>query len=288
MKKYLFYFILFLVLFSAGCKIPLPPETNVTPHIPSGGAMKVHFIDVGQADSILIQTPDGKNMVIDAGNNPDGKKVVSYLEEQGVKKIDVLIGTHPDGDHIGGLDTVIKAFDVGKIYMPKVSKGTKTFKDVLSAIKNKGLKVTKPVAGEDIELGKSVEVKILAPNSEKYEDTNNYSIVVKLIYGKTSFLLEGDAESQSEEEMLSQGYDLKANVLKVSHHGSRTSSIPDFLYAVSPEYSVISVGKGNKFGHPHKQTLKKLKDSGMKIYRTDYEGTIIATSDGKKINFNVK
>ncbi len=284
-KKNLFLiFFLFLFILFSGCLEEVSSPSGQTP-VSSGKSayLKVHFIDVGQGDSILVQSPNNKYMLIDAGENSSGDTVVSYLKKEGVEKIDVLVGTHPDGDHIGGMDKVIDSFELGTVYMPKVSKNTKTFGDVLKGLKKKKLKIDKPVAGEDIDFDNTIKVKILAPNSDKYDDTNNYSIVLKVSYGKTSFLLTGDAEDVSEEEMLKKGYDLKADVLKVGHHASKSSTTPEFLSAVSPKYAVISVGKGNKYGHPHKKTIKRFKDGNIEIYRTDKDGTVVFNSDGKTV-----
>ena len=235
---------------------------------PDKTKLNVHFIDVGQADCMLITTPDDKTMLIDAGNNADGDDVVNYIKKQGIDTIDVLIGTHPHEDHIGGMDDVIKNFNIGKFYMPRAANNTKTFEDVLDAAQEKGLKITAGKAGMNIGLSDSVNAEILAPNSETYKDLNNYSIVVKLTYKQDSFLFMGDAEKQSENEILDKGYDISTDVLKIGH--------------------VICVGKGNDYGHPHKETMKLLKDYGLTVYRTDECGTIIATSDGNGITFNVK
>lgn len=250
-----------------------------------GQGLAVHYIDVGQADSILVNLPGTLTMLIDAGNNTDEDKVISYLKSQGIERIDILIGTHPHEDHIGALDSVIKSFDIGKIYMPKISHTSKTFKDVLLAVQEKDYKVSSPVTGENIFEQDSLKLQFLAPLSTKYEELNNYSIVTKLTYGDTSFLFTGDAEDVSEKEMLKafRG-ELKADVLKVGHHGSASSTTTEFLKAVSPAYALISVEDQNSYGHPHKEVIEKLDKSGVKTFRTDKQGTVVMMSDGKQIN----
>ncbi|SMB90297.1 competence protein ComEC [Desulfonispora thiosulfatigenes DSM 11270] len=244
---------------------------------------KVHFIDVGQADCILVQ--DGNSsMLIDAGNNGDADLVVDYIKRQKIDKLNYVIGTHPHEDHIGGLDAVIYNFPIDNLYMPKVSHTTKTFKDVIKAVKDKGLKVKTPLPGTNLNLN-TAKVTILAPNSSSYEELNNYSIVVKVEYGDSSFLFTGDAEEISENEMVLNEYNLSADVLKVGHHGSHSSTTPEFLNKVNPKHAVIMVGKDNKYGHPHQESLDKLMDKNIKVYRTDVNGTIVATSDGKDISF---
>ncbi|GAW92474.1 MBL fold metallo-hydrolase [Calderihabitans maritimus] len=254
----------------------------------TSGTLKVHFIDVGQADSILVQLPSGQNILIDGGNNDDGSLIVNYLKQEGVKRLDHVIGTHPHEDHIGGLDAAIRSFEVGKVYFPKVAHTTITFENLLLAIKDKDLKITPAKAGVKLDAGQGVEAVFVAPNSSSYDDLNNYSAVLKLTYGSTSFLFTGDAEAQSEGEMLRAGYNLRADVLKVGHHGSSSSTTPAFLKAVSPKYAVISVGRNNKYGHPHFETLAKLSEAGVQVFRTDLQGTIVATSDGKTVTFNKK
>ncbi len=250
------------------------------------GNLKVHFINVGQADSILIQQ-GSKFMLIDAGNNADGKLVKNYLIKQDVKTLDYVIGTHPHEDHIGGLDYIINDFKIGKIYLPKVTSTTKTYGDVITAIKNKKMKISIPKPGESFNLG-SAKITILAPNSTSYKDVNNFSIVVKLQFGSNSFLLTGDAEDVSENEILEKGFDIKADLLKIGHHGSRSSTTQEFLNKVNPKYAVISTETGNDYGHPHKETMDKLKNKNIWVYRTDELGSIIATSNGKTITFNTK
>lgn len=248
--------------------------------------LTIHYLDVGQADSILIQSPEGKTMLIDAGNKDDSDTIQAYLDKLKVKKIDILLATHPHEDHIGGMAAIVKSYPIGKIYMPKAVTTTAAYKYLLTAIKAKGLKVTTATSGASISLDNTIELAMLAPNSAEYEDLNNYSAVVKLTYSKTSFLFTGDAEDVSEAEMLKKKYDLKADVLKLGHHGSESSTTPDFLKAVSPKYAIISVGKDNDYGHPHKDTLDRLVKAKVNIYRTDLLGTIIVTSDGKTITVN--
>ena len=262
-------------------------NTQVNNQTSVSGKLTVSFIDVGQGDSELIQTPSGKTMLIDAGIPEMGSKVADYIKSRGISRIDILVATHPHNDHIGGIPAVINNFDIGKFYMPKVTTNTKAFENVLTAAKNKGLSINVAKAGVTLDLGSDIKAEMLAPNSLHYDKLNNYSAVIKITYGNTSFLFTGDAEGESEQEMLNKNYDLKADVLKVGHHGSRTASTLPFLKAVSPKYAVISCGKNNDYGHPHKLTMEKLKNAGITVYRTDECGTIVATSDGKNISFNV-
>lgn len=247
------------------------------------GELQVHFIDVGQGDAILVQSPSGENMLVDAGDNDYGSQVVNYLHSQGVKELDIVVGTHPHADHIGGLDTVINSIPVKNIYLPQVTHTSRSFEDVLLAVKSKGLKINTARAGITIPF-KGVQSKFIAPVEEKYEDLNNYSAVIKLNYGLKSFLLTGDAEHESENQMLASGADLKTTVLKIGHHGSSSSTGYNFLKAAAPEYAVIMLGKDNPYGHPHRETLSRLTAAGIKIYRTDRNGNIVISTDGKNIN----
>lgn len=243
-------------------------------------------MDVGQADAILIKQGTSA-MLVDAGNNADAEFVVQYIKAQGVTKLNYVIGTHPHEDHIGGLDAVIKAFQIEKIIMPKAVATTKTYEDVLAAIQQKGLRITAPVPGTQYGLG-SATFTVLAPNSAAYESLNNHSVVIRLAFGETSFLLTGDAEEVSEKEMLDKGFVLKSDVLKVSHHGSATSTTANFLGAVDPRCAVISVGTENSYGHPSSSVIKRLQDRGVLVYRTDENGTVIAVSDGAAITFTIQ
>jgi len=256
------------------------PTTKAT-----AGSLKVHYLDVGQGDSILIQQGDIA-MLIDAGGNANGDQVVKYIKNLGISNLEYVIGTHPHEDHIGGLDDVIKSFDIGKVILPDITHTTKTFEDVLIAIKNKGLKITKAVHGNEYSLG-DANIMIVGPITIKASDLNNASVVCRVTFGQTSFLFTGDAETESESAILAKKYNVSANVLKVGHHGSSTSTCKAFLEAVKPAHAIIMVGASNTYGHPTAVTLDKLKAANIKVFRTDLAGTIIATSDGSIITFNV-
>lgn len=289
MKKNRILVLLYVLVLCMGIAACSSPEAAGAFVNAGDGLLKVHFIDVGQADAILIQGPKGENIVIDAGNNSDSETVVNYIRKQGVKELTAVIGTHPHEDHIGGLDAVIKSFDVDKVYLPKAVHTTDTFKDVLKAVSDKGIKVTTAVKGVSIPLS-GMTAEFLGPVGSEYENLNNHSAVLKLTYGETSFLFQGDAEKESEKDILESDMSgkLKADVLKVGHHGSATATTPEYLAKVNPKYAVIMVGKGNDYGHPHKETMELLSSKGIDIYRTDEEGTIVAESDGKSIKFNAK
>lgn len=249
------------------------------------GTFQVHYIDVGQGDATLITCND-KAMLIDAGENDQGTKIQNYLIKQGITKLDYVIGTHPDSDHIGGLDVVIYKFDCGTILLPDYQKDTKTYDDVINTMKNKNYSNTLPNVGDTYQLS-DANFTIIAPNNYSYGDTtNNYSIGIILKYGDTSFLFTGDAENEAEEDIVANGIDISADVYQVGHHGSSSSSTELLLNAVNPEYAVISCEEDNKYGHPQAEVLNYFRERGTKVFRTDEQGTIVATSDGKNITFN--
>lgn len=250
--------------------------------LPQNG-LQVHFIDVGQGDSILIRQKD-HSMLVDAGENDQGDVVVSYLKSQGIDQLDYVIGTHPHSDHIGGLDDVIQSFEVDRVFLPPIEHTTATFEEVLDAIEVKDLSLTLPQVGDVWELGEA-SFTILAPNKDYGDDLNNWSIGIRVEYGDNHFVLCGDAEAQAEADICANGLPLGADVLKAGHHGSSTSTSDLFLDQVAPSWVVIQCGKDNSYGHPHKETLEKLKGRGIGVLRTDLEGTLIAASDGEEISW---
>ncbi|GAB6179959.1 hypothetical protein JCM14036_12780 [Desulfotomaculum defluvii] len=284
MKKFILLLLITILLMVTGCSQPTveTPEVDKETNKPAlAETLRVHFIDVGQADAILVQQGD-QAILVDAGNNDDGDLVVGYLNQMGIKKLQVVMGTHPHEDHIGGLDDVIKSFPVDQVYLPKINHTTETYQDVLRAMKSKNVKAIAATGGQTFSLG-DAQVEILAPNSSSYKELNDYSIVSKISFGDTALLLTGDAGIHSEEEILKKGYDVKADVLKVGHHGSSTATGEEFLRAVNPEIAVISVATKNDYGHPHREILQRLKASSIKVYQTSQQGTLVMTSDGKKI-----
>lgn len=248
------------------------------------GQLVVHFLDVGQGDSAFVELPDGQCMLIDASVSSYGDKIVETIEGYGYTEIDYLVATHPHADHIGGMTNVVEGFEIGEVYMPKATSTSKTFEGLLTAISDKGLQIHTAKTGVTIYSDDETEIEILAPNSESYEETNNYSAVIKVTCGKNSFLFTGDAEELSENEMLDKCYDkLCADVLKVGHHGSSSSTSDAFLQAVSPKYAVISCGEDNSYGHPHKETISRLNDMGIDYYRTDMNGTVTISCNGNDV-----
>lgn len=282
--------IILILFLLAGCSLTI--ETQAGPPISEESFLKVHFIDVGQGDATLIQQinqDNTYNMLIDAGNNGDGEYLVEYLKDQGVKTLDYIIGTHPHSDHIGGLDDVIKGFQVGAIIMPKVMANTRTFEEVMEAVSDKGLSITSPVPGTSYPLGEA-EFTILAPNSDDYASLNDYSIANRIVFGSNSFIFTGDAEALSEEEILNNfnKRDLASDVFKLAHHGSSTSNTEDFLEAINPSYGIISCGQDNSYGHPHREIMAQLKARNILVFRTDLHGTIVINSDGKDISIETE
>lgn len=254
-------------------------------NVQASANMEVHFLNVGQGDSTLI-TCDGQSLLIDAGGNDDVDPVLNYIQnKQGLSRLDYIIGTHPHEDHIGAMDSVIDAVEIGEVLLPDVTTDTDTFMDVLTSIENKGLGITVPELGGTYQLGNGT-FTIIAPVADYGDDLNNWSIGVRVEYGDTSFLFTGDAESSAENDILSTGATLDSDVFKIAHHGSETSNSDAFLSAVSPEYGVISCGADNSYGHPNQSVIDRLNASGVKLFRTDAQGTIVAKSDGNTITWS--
>lgn len=255
----------------------LNPVEYVTP---VDGTIEVYYLDVGEADSILIREGN-TNVLIDAGNNADGEKIVKFLKSLGIENFKYVFGTHAHEDHIGGIDDIINNFNVENFYMPDATTTTSTFEDVLDALLNKNMSLNIPKIGDKLAVQNGL-LEIIYTGTDEV-DLNNTSIVIRLDYGATSFLFTGDATSAVEKQILNSNIDV--DVLKLGHHGSKYSTTLGFLNNVSPTYAVISVGKNNSYGHPHDATLNKLTNRNIKIYRTDEMGTIKTTSDGQNISF---
>lgn len=247
--------------------------------------LTVHFLDVGKADSIFIELPNLQTMLIDASENSQANKIITYIHQQGYDSIDFVIVTHPHDDHIGGMDNVINNFNVANIYMSPAPHTTLSYENLLRAIENSGADVYTPFAGEVILHTDDLLVEVVAPKDENYSNLNNASIVIKLTYDENIFLFTGDAEKEAEDSIWT---NIKCDVLKVGHHGSNTSTTSNFLKKTEPNYAVISAGLGNSYGHPTDKVLQRLHERNIQIFRTDLQGTIVATSDGKEIDFNIK
>ena len=239
---------------------------------------EMHFIDVGQALSVLVEC-DGQYMLYDGGNVDDGSLVVSYLQSQGVEQLEYVFCSHAHEDHVGGLAAALAYFPAYHVYSPVTEASTKCFKDFVKYTQQQGLQVEVPAVGTTWPLG-GATVTMVGPVAQ-YSDTNDTSIVLRIEYGSTSFLLTGDMEKTAETDLVNSGVNLRADVLQVGHHGSSTSTGYLFLNSVLPEMAVISCGVNNKYGHPHEETLSILRDAGVDVYRTDLQGTITIGSDGQ-------
>ena len=274
-----------LVLSLAGCQDlaalmgqgGTAPGTSQTTAPAEGSSFTVNFIDVGQALSVLV-TCDGQSMLYDGGNVADGSLVVSYLQSAGVSRLEYVICSHAHEDHVGGLAAVLAKFPAGHVYAPVAQADTQCFSDFVKYAQQQGLAVEVPSVGTSWQLG-SATVQIIGPVAQ-YDDTNDTSLVVRIDYGQTSFLLTGDMEQDAEDDLVASGAPVDVDVLQVGHHGSETSTGYVFLNAVLPEVGVISVGTGNSYGHPSEAALSRLRDAGVDVWRTDLSGTITISSDG--------
>lgn len=275
MKKYFKITLSFLlVLFLSQCGL----NVDINHKESTSNEMKVHFIDVGQGDAILVQV-NSKNLLIDSGPRDSKDKLATYLKSLNISQFDYILATHPHEDHIGNMSYVLDNFKVLNFYAPKVDHSTKTFEKMVESIVKKDLKIKVLKANvNSIDLGENTLVEVFSPISDKYEELNNYSPIIKVSYGNTSFLFTGDAEQLAEEEVLNTGATLKSDVLKIGHHGSTTSTSQKFFDTVNPSITVIPVGKDNTYGHPKPKILSRIKDT--QVYRTDIDGNIVITSDG--------
>lgn len=252
------------------------------PPAPTAGQMEIYGFDVGQGDSTFIRTKEDA-ILIDGGNNGKGEDVVRYLQKLGIKRLTAVIATHPDADHIGGLDTVLDAFPVDSVYAPRVTHTTETYRDFLLAVKREGVKIKSVKAGLEIP-SEAARFTFLAPLTDGTQDLNSWSAVLRVEHGQDRFLFMGDAPIRTEHQLLESNTDVRADVLKLGHHGADTSSSLPFLQAVSPKRALISAGKDNAYRHPRPSVLQELKAERITIDRTDQSGTIqyISTGDGIK------
>ncbi|WP_160685578.1 ComEC/Rec2 family competence protein [Clostridium sp. C2-6-12] len=284
MKKYLCIILFSITILFTIYIFKLVNKNSNIIYRPETGKMIVYYLDVGQGDCILIQV-NKKNLLIDSGPKSDKKKLLDSLSKIAIDKLDYVIATHPHEDHIGNMSKIIDNYKVLNFYSPKVQTTTKTFEEMIDSLKSKSLKINIIKKGIDsIDLGENTKVTVFSPTKEFYEDLNNYSPVIKIQYGKTSFLFTGDAQKEVEKELITSHEDIGADVLKIGHHGSSTSSTKEFLNKVNPSLSVISVGSDNSYNHPNTDTIKRLKENEIRVYRTDIDSTVIITSDGSNIS----
>ncbi|CDM68180.1 Metallo-beta-lactamase family protein [Clostridium bornimense] len=245
--------------------------------------LKVYFLDVGQGDSIYIRVND-YDILIDAGSNSNVGHLMEQLEKKNIDDFEIVIATHPHEDHIGGMTEVFSRYDVKEFYMPPVVHTTQAFESMLNAIVKEGIKAKPIKEGTHLDLGSNATIDVYSPIDSVYEDLNDYSTIMKLTFGDTKLIFTGDAESYAEKEVVAKhSEDLKGEVLKFAHHGSRTSSTDEFIKAVSPKYGIICCGEDNNYGHPHKETVDTISKYDIDTYRTDKQGEIEVTSDGKNI-----
>ena len=254
--------------------------------VPKDSELMISYMDVGQGDAAYIKV-NGNDILIDAGPRSNSKELLEQLKAKNIDDFELVIATHPHEDHIGGMVDVFKEYEVKTFYSPKITHTTKTYENLVKAVKDEGLKTKELKGGMVIDLGEGAKFEVFTPQKSEYEELNDYSPIMKLSFGDTSYLFTGDAEKLAEEEALAKyKTSLDSDVIKFGHHGSSSSSSNAFIEAVSPKYGIISCAKDNKYGHPHSETLDIIKKYNIKTFRTDTDGEIILTSDGKSINFN--
>lgn len=264
---------------------PTPSPTPTPSTLPQDSYFEVHYIDVGQADSELVLC-DGAAMLIDGGNSADSSLIYSYLKERSIDHLDYIVCTHAQEDHAGGLSGALNYASVDVALSPVTDEDNAAFQDFVKYLDRQGVAITVPAPGDSFALGNST-VQVLGPITMDEDEPNNTSIVLRVVYGDTSFLFTGDAEREEEQELLDAGYTLQSTVLKVGHHGSSSSTSYPFLREVMPLAAVISVGADNTYGHPTEEVLSRLRDADVKVYRTDLQGTVVCTSDGKDVKVSV-
>ncbi len=263
-----------------------PQHSEITGKI--NGNLRVHFIDIGQGDCEFIELPDGSSMLIDAGEIGKDRIVINYIKALGYKKINYIVATHPHSDHIGGMSQVLSEFSADFFYMPEKAHSSGCFSDMLTAVQKNGCSAEYITAGKVLLNSEEYGFKVSAVAPVKaYDDLNNSSAVLRLVYKNTSFLFTGDAEKESEYDILESRSDINADVLKLGHHGSSTSSSMKFLNKVNPKYGIISCEKENSYGHPHTETISSLDRLGIEYFRTDTDGTIIFETDGESGKYNI-
>ena len=283
MKKLIALLLILLLL--TGCtssKLVEPTSQPTEPSVAEPG-LTVHFLDVQHADSILLAC-GGEYALVDGGYPESGERIVSYMRRQGIKELDLLVGTHPHGDHIGGLPQVLNTFPTETVWTSQLPYTNDYVSNFTNAVTRNGADFVQPRPGESFRLGDAT-IDVIGPLNLRYEEANDLSLVLMVTYGDTRFLLTGDMEEVAERELVEAGVDLKADVLKVGHHGSSSSTSYRFLRAVAPTYGVISLAAANEYGHPHRDPMSRLMDADVTIYRTDKMYDVVAFSDGETISF---
>ena len=285
-KIFISLLLLLNICFFSGCSFFDEIFDYFGDDIDVSGKFAVHFIDVGQGDSILIQSPDNEFMLIDTGERDQYDKLTAYLDHFGAKRFKYVIFTHPHSDHIGSANNIVKNYDIETLIMSSVTHTSKTFGRLVKEIEKKKIEITEAVCGDIYDFGEA-QFTVLAPISDNYRNLNNYSVAILMDYGNTSFLFTGDMEKESEYEVIryckENNFDISVDVLKVSHHGSSTSSQTAFLKLVNPSFAVIMCGNSNSYNHPNIKTVGRVESAGAEVYRTDLDGDIVIISDGKDL-----
>lgn len=284
MKKVLLSIQVWMIFLLVGCTMEVQTEIPETKseismeQVDAGKEMTVHFLDVGQGDAIFIHSPNGKNMLIDGGKKDAGNSVVTYLRSNGVEKLDYVVATHPDADHIGGLLAVLNSISIRNFVDSGKVHTSQTYEKMLQLIQDKKIPFVVPKKGDTIPLDSNLEIVVLNAGEDS-TDNNEASIVLKVKYGNISFLLTGDADVSVEQSMLKE-FQLESTILKAGHHGSNTSSSEEFIHAVQPKVTILSYGKDNAYGHPNAEVVARLKDVNSQVYATAEVGNIVVKTNG--------